>query len=35
LFTIVIIVTPLPLLFHEPFVRNVILPFLTTIGGLS
>jgi len=35
LFTIVTIIAPLPLLFHEPFVRNVILPFLTPIGGLS
>jgi alginate O-acetyltransferase complex protein AlgI len=34
-FAIVFIVAPLPLLFHEPFVRNVILPFLNTIGGLS
>ncbi len=35
LLTIVTIVAPLPLLFHEAFVRNVILPFLTAIGGLS
>jgi Membrane bound O-acyl transferase family len=34
-FTIIVIVAPLPLLFHEPFVRNVILPFLTAIGGPS
>ena len=27
-------VAPLPLLFHEPFVRRVILPFLHAIGGL-
>jgi alginate O-acetyltransferase complex protein AlgI len=34
-FAIVILVAPLPLLFHESFVRNVILPLLTAIGGLS
>ena len=34
-FTIVFVVAPLPLLFHEKFVRNVILPFLNAIGGLS
>jgi alginate O-acetyltransferase complex protein AlgI len=35
LFTIAVIVAPLPLLFHEKFVRNVVLPFLNAIGGLS
>ena len=34
-FAIAIVVAPLPLLFHEKFVRNVILPFLNAIGGLS
>jgi alginate O-acetyltransferase complex protein AlgI len=34
-FTILTIVAPLPLLFHGRFVRNVIVPFLTAIGGLS
>ena len=34
-FTIAVIVAPLPLLFHVTFIRNVILPFLTTFGGLS
>ena len=35
LFTFVVLVAPLPLLFHDPFVRKVILPFLTAIGGRS
>jgi alginate O-acetyltransferase complex protein AlgI len=35
LFTFTILVAPLPLLFHEPFVRTAILPFLNAIGGLS
>ena len=35
LFTIVVIVAPLPLLFHGHFVNHVILPFLTTPGGMS
>ena len=35
LFTIVVIVAPLPMLFHMTFVNHVILPFLTTLGGVS
>jgi alginate O-acetyltransferase complex protein AlgI len=34
-FTIAFVIAPLPLLFHEKFVHNVILPFLNAIGGLS
>ena len=35
LFAILFVVAPLPLLFHGPFVRGVIIPFLHAIGGLS
>jgi len=28
-------VLPMPLLFHGPFIRNIIVPFLRVIGGLS
>ena len=35
IFAIVFVVAPLPLLFHGPFVRGVIIPFLHAIGGLS
>jgi hypothetical protein len=32
-FTIVVVLAPLPWLFHPPFVRNVVLPFLSAIGA--
>lgn len=35
LYAIAFTLLPAPLLFHGPFVRNVILPFLQAIGGLS
>jgi len=35
LFAIIFVLAPLPLLFHGPFVRGVIVPFLHAIGGLS
>ncbi|MEA2710392.1 MAG: hypothetical protein QOF78_2993 [Phycisphaerales bacterium] len=34
-YTAIFTLAPLPLLFHEKFVNNVVLPFLTAIGGLS
>jgi alginate O-acetyltransferase complex protein AlgI len=34
LYALLFTITPLPLLFHEPFVRRVILPFLHAIGAL-
>jgi hypothetical protein len=34
LFTILVVVTPLPLLFHEPFIRGVILPLLEFLKTL-
>lgn len=35
LFCVLVIVVPSPLLFHEPFIAWVILPFLTAIGAAS
>jgi alginate O-acetyltransferase complex protein AlgI len=35
LYAIAFTLAPVPLLFHGPFVRNVIVPFLYAIGGLS
>jgi alginate O-acetyltransferase complex protein AlgI len=35
LYAITFTLLPAPLLFHGPFVRNVIVPFLHAIGGLS
>ena len=32
-FTLAVLGLPLPLLFHPPFMRNVILPFLQAIGA--
>jgi alginate O-acetyltransferase complex protein AlgI len=33
-FTLAVLLAPLPLLFHDSFVRRVILPFLNAIGGV-
>jgi hypothetical protein len=33
IYTFVFIVAPLPLLFHAPFLRRVILPFARAIGA--
>ncbi|MFN0052126.1 MAG: MBOAT family protein [Planctomycetales bacterium] len=34
MFAIAVIVLPCPWLFHEPFVRNVMIPFLTALGAM-
>jgi D-alanyl-lipoteichoic acid acyltransferase DltB (MBOAT superfamily) len=33
-FTMVVLVAPLPLLFHVPFVTRVVVPFMDTLGAL-
>lgn len=35
MYCVLLIVVPSPLLFHEPFITNVILPFLAAIGATS
>ena len=35
LFTLAVMVAPVPLLFHEPFITRVVIPLLQAIGAVS